>query len=288
MKDLTIVFNAFYSKKSLLKVLINLKKFKVIVVENSLDKKIKKELEKKYPNVKVIIPKENLGLARGYNLAIKSSKTQYVYLNNPDIKISSKSITKLMMCAKEIENFGVISPIYDDETIHKNYGNYEIQLRDSNFLLKNKISEVNWIDNNFLINKKKIKDNLFDERYFLYFETIDFCLNLKRKNKKLLVVKKAKFKHYNSKSIDIKYENIVILTRAWHYNWSKFYYYKKNFDYIFALTKILPNLIHAIKNVLINIARFNKFEIYISLIEIYGIICSILCLKSFYRPKIKN
>ena len=155
MKDLTIVFNAFYSKKSLLKVLINLKKFKVIVVENSLDKKIKKELEKKYPNVKVIIPKENLGLARGYNLAIKSSKTQYVYLNNPDIKISSKSITKLMMCAKEIENFGVISPIYDDETIHKNYGNYEIQLRDSNFLLKNKISEVNRIDNNFLINKKK-------------------------------------------------------------------------------------------------------------------------------------
>ena len=122
----------------------------------------------------------------------------------------------------------------------------------------------------------------------MYFETIDFCLNLKRKNKKLLVVKKAKFKHYNSKSIDIKYENIVILTRAWHYNWSKFYYYKKNFDYIFALTKILPNLIHAIKNVLINIARFNKFEIYISLIEIYGIICSILCLKSFYRPKIKN
>ena len=41
MNNLTIIFNAYYSKKSLLKILINLKRYKVIIVENSLDKKIK-------------------------------------------------------------------------------------------------------------------------------------------------------------------------------------------------------------------------------------------------------
>jgi N-acetylglucosaminyl-diphospho-decaprenol L-rhamnosyltransferase len=288
MNDLTIVFNAYYSEKSLLKVLANLKKFKIIVIENSLDEKIKYKIEKKYTNVKVVIPKENLGVAKGYNLAIKLSKTKYVFLNNPDIKISAKTITHLLFCAKKIKNFGAISAVYDDEKMHKNYGNYEKKLTQSKFLSKNKITEVKLIDNNFIVNKTKIKKNLFDEKYFLWFETYDFCLNLWRNNKKLFIVKSLKFKHYGSSSTENKYKKIVILSRAWHFNWSKFYYYRKNFTYIYALTKILPNLIKATKNLLINILKLNKFDAYVSFIEIFGIISSILCIRSFYRPKIKN
>ena len=288
MNNLTIIFNAYHSRKSLLKVLINLKKYKIIIVENSLDREIKKEIEKKYPNVKVIIPKENLGLARGYNLAIKHSKTKYVFLNNPDMKISNKSITRLMFCAKKIKNFGVIAPIYRSEKTYKNYSNYEVKLRNSSFFIKNKISEVSWIDNNFLIDKTKIKKNLFDENYFLYFETYDFCLNLMRKSMKMLIVKKVKFKHYGSGSTDVKYNKIIILTRVWHYNWSKFYYFRKNFNYIYAITKIAPNLIQAIKKMIVSIIRLDKFNTYLSFIELYGIASSLLCLKSFYRPSHKN
>ena len=111
-----------------------------------------------------------------------------------------------------------------------------------------------------------------------------------RRRKKLLIVKKVKFKHFGSGSTDVKYNNIVILTRAWHYNWSKFYYYRKNFNYIYALTKILPNFIQAIKKVIIGLFKLDRFHIYLSLIELYGIVSSVLCLKSFYRParKISN
>ena len=45
-----------------------------------------------------------------------------------------------------------------------------------------------------------------------------------------------------SNSVDNKYSLISKLTRAWHYNWSKFYYYKKNYNYFFALKKIIPNI----------------------------------------------
>jgi len=287
--SLTIIFNAYFSKKNLYRVLKNLKKYKVIVIENSLDTELKIKLEKKYKNVKVVIPKENLGVAKGYNLGIKLAKTKYIFLNNPDLEITNQSIDKLILCAQKIKKFGIIAPIYNNEKIHKNYSNHQIKLNSKSiFFKKYKITSVNWIDFNYLVNKKEINQNLFDENYFLYFENLDFCLNLKRKNKDLLVLKKIKFKHHHSKSTDIKYKNIVILTRAWHYNWSKFYYYRKNFNYIYALTKILPNLTRAIKKIIINIVKLNKFNIYLSVIEVYGIISSIFCLKSFYRPKIKN
>ncbi len=285
-KDLTIVFNSYFSSKNLYRILQDLKKYKIIIIENSLDKKLKKDLEKKYKNVKVVLPYKNLGLAKGYNLGIKYAKTKYVFLNNPDIEISNYSINQLLFYAKKIKKFSIIAPIYDNEKIFKNYyGERNIESKNS-FFFKNKIKSVSWIDNNFLIDKNKIKNNLFDEKYFLYFENIDFCLNLKRKYDNLFIIKKIKFKHYGSMSTDSKYKNVVLSTRAWHYNWSKFYYYRKNFTYIYALTKILPNLIKAIKKILINLIKFNQFNIYLAFLELYGIMSSILCLKSFYRPRL--
>jgi N-acetylglucosaminyl-diphospho-decaprenol L-rhamnosyltransferase len=288
-KLLTIVFNSYFSKKSLNKVLKNLIKYKIIIIENSLDKSLKLELEKKYKNVRVVLPKENLGTSRGFNLGIKLATTKYVFISNPDIKITNRSIDELILCAQKIKKFALIAPTYKIEKIHKNYSNYSKKIEvDKPFFKKYKILSVNWIDNNFIINRKLIKNILFDENYFLYFETIDFCKKLKRERKNLLVSKKIKFIHYGSKSVDIKHKEIVIKSRAWHYNWSKFYYYRKNFDYFYAFTKILPNLIQAIKKILINLVRFNKFNISLSFIEIYGIVSSILCLNSFYRPFQKN
>ena len=70
-KELTIVFSSYQSQHLLKKILYQFnKKYKIIIIENSLDIKIKKLFEKKYKNVEVIIPKENLGLAKSYNLGM--------------------------------------------------------------------------------------------------------------------------------------------------------------------------------------------------------------------------
>ena len=57
--SVTLIFTAYFSHKHIYRICKNInKKFKVIVVENSLDIKLKQNLEKKYKNVKVIIPKK--------------------------------------------------------------------------------------------------------------------------------------------------------------------------------------------------------------------------------------
>ena len=121
-KSVTLIFTAYFSHKHIYRICKNInKKFKVIVVENSLDIKLKQNLEKKYKNVKVIIPKKNVGIAKSYNIGIKNSKTKYVYLNCPDMDISNKSINELVECAEKLKNFCILAPNYLDTSNFNNY-----------------------------------------------------------------------------------------------------------------------------------------------------------------------
>lgn len=121
-KDLTLVFSSYQSKHLLQKILKRFQnKYKTIIIENSLDIKIKVFLEKKFKNTEVIIPNENLGLARSYNLGFKKAKTKFVFLNNPDMEITDNSIKNLIYCAKKIKKFGALSPCFMNEKIYKNY-----------------------------------------------------------------------------------------------------------------------------------------------------------------------
>ena len=149
---------------------------------------------------------------------------------------------------------------------------------------KFKIIEVDLLDNNFLVDKIQIRNSLFDENYFLYFETFDFTHNLAKQGKKIYVVKKIRFHHLGS-SLRSEYKNLIIKTRSFHYSWSKFYYLKKNFNYFFALRKILPNIFQSIKKILIGIIKLDFRLVQLSLLELLGIFSGILYLKSFYRPK---
>ena len=286
-KSVTLVFSSYQSGALLKKVIKKLpSSYKILVIENSLNKKIKKILEKSFKNVEVIIPKENLGLARSYNLGIKKAKTKYVFLNNPDLEIKNDSIKKLIECAESIKNFGIISPTYRNEKIFKNYEILKYREKNNSPLFKKfGVMEVDIIDNSFIVNRKNIKKFLFDERYFLYFETFDFCKNLKKEGEKLFVCNKIKYHHYGSSSVDRKFDTIVKLTRAFHYNWSKFYYFKKHYNYLFALKKIVPNFFNSLKKILFSILKLDKKNLMIGLVELYGILTAILLLNSFYRPK---
>ncbi len=286
-KELTIIFSSYQSQHLLNKLLKQLhKKFKVIIIENSLDINIKKKLEKNFKGVEVIIPEGNLGLAKSYKLGIDKSKTKFIFLNNPDIEITNKSIENLLTCAKKIKNLGIISPIYRNEKIYKNYENNSLKSKNNSIIFKKfDIQEVDWIDNNFLIKNNKINKNLFDKNYFLYFETVDFATNLKKLGKKIYVAKKIKFHHHGSSSLPASYNNLVVKTRAFHYNWSKFYYFKKNYSYFYAIRKILPNFIKGLKKIIINIIKLDVKNVKLGLLELYGILTAISNFRSFFRPK---
>jgi len=286
----TIVFVSFHSEAHINRLVSGIdQRFNIIVIENSKNDTLKRDLENKYKNVKVLITKKNLGLSGSYNLAIKESKTNLVFLNPSDVVISNKCLIDLEDCVKQIKDFAILSPTYDNEKVYKNYEIWNKKI--TNFYLndekikKYKIKEVDFIDNDFIINKEKLKRiNFFDENFFLYFETMDLCKRVKDLNFKIYVCDNIKFTHFGSQSVDLKFSNESALSRSWHYNWSKFYYFKKHSGTIFALRKIFPNLVRSIKKMIISKLK-NDINLYkLSKTEFLGIAHSVLNKPSCYRP----
>lgn len=263
--------------------------YEIIIIENSLQKKTKINFEKKFKNIKVFIPSKNLGYAGGVNMGVKKSKNSLVLIVTADINFSKIMIKNFENCVKNFNDFSLLAPVYKNNKIHRNYKIFNNN-ENNYFYIKNfKLLEVDEIDGAlFLINKKKFKSNkIMDENFFLYFDTTDLCFNLKKDKKKMFVIKNLKFFHKGTSSSDKRYNFEIAINRNWHYSWSKFYYYKKNKNYLFALRKVLPNLLRSlIKYIFYNINLDNK-NTKLNKAILSGAINSILLNKSFYRPKIK-
>ena len=290
---LTLAFLSHHSKYLITKLVDEIINYdlgvKILIIENSIDHQLKYELESKYKKqVKVYLPNENLGFSKGMNKAIELSDDQFVFLNPADVILSHKCIQNLLNCLNNFKDFTLLAPTYKEEKIYKNYEEFLFskerethQLEIENFSLK----EVDWIDGTFIVNKEKIENNkIMDENIFIYFETMDMCLNFKKKNQKMFVVENIKFEHIGGSSHERKFNFEAKLSRNWHYNWSKFYYFKKNFSYLYALKKFSTVLFKNALKLLYYFMTRNKENYLLKKAEINGSMHSILLNKSNYRP----
>tara|TARA_B100000787_G_scaffold125922_1_gene95126 strand:+ start:243 stop:1106 length:864 start_codon:yes stop_codon:yes gene_type:complete len=255
---------------------------KIIVIENSLDKKFKKELEDKYPSIKIII-QENIGMGAANNKGIKICKTDYAFVINPDIKFEKDTIDKLIDFSIIENDYAILAPMSDDD----NHPNYNIKNKK---LINHELKYLN-VDSvdgfAMLINKKKFKDDYyFDENFFLYLENEDLCLRKKKEGENIYVLKMAKINHLGGKSSSKIYSEEIEYSRNWHWMWSKFYFNKKHYGYLYSLTKVFSNLISAKVKFFYYLLIFNSYKRKIYMMRYLGLINSMIGKKSWYRPKI--
>ena len=257
----------------------------IVVVDNSNNDKFKDKIETKYKNVKCILSKENLGMGGGNNLGIKNVNKDFALILNPDVELENNSMNEIMVASKEIDNFGIISPISSKDE----YPNYILK-KDHNFD-PDKPFKVKSVDGYaMLLNLKKLKKienfNFFDENFFLYLENEDLCKRLIEKNEDIYIVPKSKIHHLGGKAVDPKYKNEIEYLRNWHWMWSKFYFNKKHYGYLIALMKVFKNLISAKIRFFYYLITFNSFKRKIYQMRLLGLISSMRGKNSYYRPKI--
>lgn len=85
INKITFVIVCFNSRNIVKKCISSIdSKAKILVVENSNDYLIKKQLEDEFKNVTVVIAGKNIGYGAGNNLGISKIKTPYVFILNPD------------------------------------------------------------------------------------------------------------------------------------------------------------------------------------------------------------
>ena len=121
----------------------------------------------------------------------------------------------------------------------------------------------------------------------MYFETIDLCKKLIKKNHKFYIIKDLKIRSPGTSSTKKKFNNEILINRNWHFSWSKFYFFKKHYNYFFALKKVIPNIYQSLIGIIVSIFKVNILELKLHSASLSGLLHSIFFLKSTYRPNIK-
>ena len=85
------------------------------------------------------------------------------------------------------------------------------------------------------------------------------------------------------RSSSIKKNIKIDLLRAWHYMWSMFYFYKKNFTYLFALKKISLFIIKDFVMFFFYLLLLDKYNYKLRFYRLFGAISSVIGFKSFLR-----
>ena len=278
---LTVIIVSFHSNQ-IIENLINLieKNIKILVIENSLDTKLKLDLEKKFANVQVIIPKRNLGNGGGINLGFSLVKTEFSLILDPDIVPDGNMINILLENTKKIKNFSILA------AKEQNY-NYEEDQYIKHEEGKNYHRMKCITGCALLFNMKSLnKTGYFDENIFLYYEEHDLYYRCLKLGLNIYLIDDAKFIHHGTSSASGSPNQETYLIRNWHYCWSKFYYFKKNYGYFYGIKKTIPNFLRALRKYLFYTLVRDKNNSSLHKAEIEGLVASYFLRKSSRRPKI--
>ena len=278
LNDITFIIVTYQSENIVKNCLDSLPKVsKKIIIENSNDINLEKDLRSKYDNIEVILSK-NVGMGAGNNIGLKACKTKYAYVLNPDTKLNKDTMKNLIDTLNQVSDFTLASPLNDNQKI-PNYKKTDLKQN-----INENILSVESIDGfSMLFNLKKFPDkNFFDENFFLYLENDDLCFRVKQKNEFVYVVKNSLINHIGGIATS---ENLEYL-RNWHWSWSKFYYSKKHKGYIYAIMQGLPKYLSSMVKYFFYFTINKKYKSKTYYHRALGFYNAMLGKSSWYRPKI--
>ena len=150
------------------------------------------------------------------------------------------------------------------------------------------MSKVEWVTGcSMLLNLTKFNGNeIFDKKFFLYFEEFDLCKSVIKAGENIYTSSELKIHHlgFQSSLGESQIESSkAINIKDWHYMWSSFYFYKKNYNILYALNKVLGKLINSFFKIIFYYITFQKNHKNKYLYRFLGLYNSILGKPSDFR-----
>jgi len=169
--------------------------YEVIVVDNGSKDGTPEMISQRFPQVRLILNKKNLGFTGGNNQGVEQAKGDIFFLLNDDTEIHPDLIKTLVEGLESSSDIGVIGPkIYymnEPDRIWFAGGKIDWIKSDSYHLGKNLTDkdlsndskkEVDFITGCALMIKREVVDKvgLFDNRFFTFYEDADLCQKVKK------------------------------------------------------------------------------------------------------------
>jgi GT2 family glycosyltransferase len=163
-------------------------------------------------NIRIIENKKNLGFGAANNKGVEIAKGEFLLFLNPDMQVEEGSIDNIVAWMRQHEDVGIVSPKLVDE-----YGKINPDAAPRRFpkvwemaamilklphvfpsmlnryLMKDfdagKEQEVDSVRGSFMLVRREVVERLgwaFDPRYFIWFEDVDLCREVKRLGYKVM------------------------------------------------------------------------------------------------------
>ncbi|MEX2350522.1 MAG: glycosyltransferase family 2 protein [Flavobacteriaceae bacterium] len=192
----------------------------IIVVDNNSEDGSCEMVKKKFPQIKLIENKENLGFSIANNQGVAIAKGEYVCILNPDTAVAKGTFTKTLKFAESTENPGAIGVRLIDGTGNflpeskrniptpkvafykilglksKKHSYYARHIHDKD------VGEAAVLVGAFMLLKRSVYEKVggFDEDYFMYGEDIDLSYKLLKAGYKNYFFGKTTVLHYKGES----------------------------------------------------------------------------------------
>jgi len=279
IKDITIIITSFKSDEIIRNCLNSIdRQYQVILVENSNNLELKRNIEREFTNVECILTGENFGYGKANNIGLKKVKTKYALILNPDATLHASALENFFKEIKQIPEFAIIGPHIQE----KKDKNKKIDIYSSSPILVKNVKGFA-----MFLNMSEFQDiGFFDENFFFYFEEIDLCRRLVNSRKKIYLAPSIKINHTGGQSHNEVINKAMELSRNWHWMWSTFYYYKKHKGFFISFLIALPKLGSAIFKVMLYSLLLNKEKKEIYYHRYSGLINAIMGKHSWYRPNV--
>jgi GT2 family glycosyltransferase len=211
--------------------------FEVIVVDNASTDGSAEAITIAFPQVRLILPKTNLGFAAGNNLAAGEAKGEYLLLLNPDTVVLDHAIERLVTFAeghRESQIFGGRT-LFGDGSLNPascwrrptlwNIGcvasGASAMFRSSSLFSsegyggwkRDTVRRVDMVSGCFFLLRRQLWEELggFDPLFFMYGEEADLCLRAARRGATCMITPDATIVHYGAASEAVRSDKMVRL-----------------------------------------------------------------------------
>ncbi len=280
------------------------KNMEVILVDNASADGSVTYVKKYFPKVKIVINKKNLGFAQANNIGYKEATGDYVLFLNNDTKVTNNFLTELVKVLESDKKIGGAQSkilLMDDPTRLDSVGAF---LTNTGFLYHYGIAKEDspkydrqidiysakgacMIFKREVLEKIKVDGEIFDSRYFAYFEETDMCHRVWLSGYRIVFAPKSIIYHKMG-GTSTRLDNSFV---QYHSFKNRINSYIKNLDE-FSLLKILPShLLICEAYAFLLIAKL-RFDVFLSIQK--AIIWNIVALpatikkRNYIRSLIKN
>ncbi len=194
----------------------------ILVVDNASTDGAPEMVAARFPRVRLIAAGGNLGFARANNIGMRAGAGDLVLLLNPDTRVPRGAIDRLV---GRLESTGATAAgprIVDDRgRAELSFGSMPGPLADLRQRMLVRLHdrgvrpvtaaverrtraerEVDWVSGACLLVRRPAAEavGFFDERYFLYWEDVDFCAALRARGGRILFTPAAEIVHARGRS----------------------------------------------------------------------------------------